>query len=627
MLNSQNTREEISAQETKAIYQYYHLVQGLYIKNKNQPPTKKELVEVINKLASLGIDRAYGGVGLSLDAISLLILKLATLDKKLAQDIADMNCAAQSLIQTFGTARQKEKLLPAFPSGGLICSTISPYESSQWEVSAIRQDQKSSANKNSGYHLSLKKDEVKLITSRFAETVDLVMIFVEFQPGESSSAKDIQTGAGFWALLDLKKLNKEYSEEPLNIFIPDDLIIQTNNKNSQSSLGPYYAEKTSHYLAIETAVNLVKAQKLSAKLAVYLAKNGIQTLAEQDSGRAINNKLIRSTASQWRHTSLVKKLRHFQLGLNDSARTEIINRSLLECLSGEDLGDEESTWIGFADPMWNRLAKHPNRSTQEELRVYDRLSGVFLAKILDALYWSITRDLLPDIVAGVINNLNSKQERRIRMKLMKKNLRHMEKLSSLLIDSEVLAELLGGKNISLTTAIKNIVLINASQPENDDQTKNSLIYYELYRKTKMELERCFASLPQFTQSRSLLLSFIKLCARFSLACSWGYSNSTEKEDWQVAENACIPSMERNDFLDEINSGNARIEEIEEIVKLSWLVREIFSSLDRDEGFGIHNRPPNMTNSKWYEEMSKAGIITKKDNEILQSFHKKAINIL
>ena len=97
---------------------------------------------------------------------------------------------------------------------------------------------------------------------------------------------------------------------------------------------------------------------------------------------------------------------------------------------------------------------------------------------------------------------------------------------------------------------------------------------------------------------------------------------SDAEYHQIVNYYSIPSQQRNAFFAEIETASPRLQEMEELVKVAWLVKEIYDSLEGKGYASLDVRSKNLTTKQWYDELLKAHLINNDDIKILNNFNKK-----
>lgn len=625
----------ISAKELKLIYQYYHLLRG-------QAADKKSLSESISKgkkFAALGIEEAYGGVGLSVNARALLILKIAAVNRELARILADMNCTLQSLIAQHGSAKQKGTLLPAIASGKLICSGIPPNHSSMWQLFAVHNKQ---AIKQNRIEIRIPTEVLALIQEKYSIGVDLITMHL---PLYNKDSLDEVTYC--WALIDceqLNQLNASTSKAEQRVTLPDESIITAgSDRSAESLLNTYYSEKAVYNLAINSADSLNKALLLSSKTAVALA------IAARDSSGSgvmsgnlssnLSKQLITNNASQWRDAWLLKQTRYQHLEMYDNEQAGLLINQIFAAdntsVSQEAFTSNPVYYLMQVNPYWNKLIntkrlKEDKQSDEKQLLAFDDWLGNYISNLLRGLYWSMTRDIFSLVATKITNIARENTTDSTKIDLLGKNLKHMEIMFAIAVENATITQITSEYDIDLMPALKNLLLLRAvyhglagdntpmsSFPPSSFCNTNRYIWTDISHKTKLQISCAMASLPY---KSSLAITMSKFITQAILALSWGYKQPNQRYDWHLSQSCSIPSKERQDFFQELEYDKTA----EELVKISWLVREIYDSWQASSP--SMTKPPTMTYRQWYDELTAASMISPQDAEILNDFDNKVSDI-
>lgn len=121
-----------------------------------------------------------------------------------------------------------------------------------------------------------------------------------------------------------------------------------------------------------------------------------------------------------------------------------------------------------------------------------------------------------------------------------------------------------------------------------------------------------------------LLTGLHPAARFLLCWAMfplgkNYTRRTSTEDAQLAERLMVPSREREEMFRDINKQAGAHQEAEELLKLAWLVKDIYTGL-REKNF---HRPWRMTELDWYQDLHDQRHINANDMKIMRDFYLKA----
>ena len=682
-------RTSIDPKELRVVYQYYHLLQNLAVQhNNNNRPLKKEILKTINKAAALGIDNAYGGEGLSIQARALLLVKVAAIHPQLAEEIASMNCGIQSLLAKYGTSRQKEQILPAIATGKIICQTIDPRFSYHWDAQKTEKVSTNAQGKNikiSGIELLDADKIIHAIKQQDSTQEDnLVAIYVNTYEGINGSANY----NGCWVLLDDKVLaaNSESMKESTGtVFIPDQLIIYGygdgkigDSDNARYDVGTsigalietYMREKAIYKLAIESAKNLTKSHRSSSYMAALLASNAISDIHHIN---GLDKTKIASAATQWRDAWLLKQTRDFHLDLHLQEQA----LPLVDCLICDDKTEAayiSSTWIDSTHYLletnthWSSIISSARKqaASTEQLMYIDNWLGNFVGNNLRVLYLgglcvaynclafiaatyakyaghtiasSIAASISPSVSSSKTDDVPSSGIQGIRMLGMANNYKLLNATFAVLIDCTAISMIISGKTTNLLPSMAGLFYsrallqsqsgvdindISATKMQantQDGETPEFLntLCLEAFSKCKQQLTNSLNSLTKDSPSPLSILPFI---AKALLLLSPRYKVPSDAEYYQIVNYYSIPSQQRNDFFAEIETASPRLQEMEELVKMAWLVKEIYDSLE-DKGYASSDvRSKNLTTKQWHDELLKAHLINNDDIKILNDFNKK-----
>ncbi|MBE8182057.1 MAG: acyl-CoA dehydrogenase family protein [Candidatus Portiera sp.] len=686
------TAKSLPAKELKVIYQYYHRLQILVNKRSqtSEDISGREILQEIHQVAGLGIDTAYGGEGLSIQARYLLLLKLAAIAPKVAEELANMNCGIASLLSQYASPRQKESILPALAAGKILCHTLDPRVSQGWSAKKIQQSQQPLSNPNPNQRgKNIKNDGIEIQElAKIKQAIkhldaDLVAIYVQVKFNSGNLNKLDNTNEidrkhngnsgrlkGCWVLLDDKTIeeaeeaqqeNKTATNKKSNLFIPDALVIYDDSNNAgyrgenengedgngdngdnKSLLKDYLSEKSVYITALNTASNLVRAHKSSSSMANLIAA---------PTGKQLDKNQITAAANQWQDAWFFKQLGHVHLHKYLDKQTSCLIDSLI-CYENSQPPSVSS----LISPIHNLLEKSPpwhdlvkasvkQMSDNERLAAMDNWLGNFISNLLRVLYLgvlgylmllipsiSLISSLLPaygnltDKQSGQDTNTNANANISKNRQNRQNNLEatHYELLKScfaLLVDCSVISMVLAGKTTNLLNPLKHLyyAYIIVVHDNGSATTAKGAKYHgeAIFFHCKQQLYQAFRSLAQ---DSPMPVSILPWLANILLSLSPSHRLRSSGEDYQIINYSSIPSQERNDFFAEIELTSPPFAELEEQVKLSWLVREIYSNLEGEGYSYLDPSAKNLTLNEWHVELLKAELITREDHKILEDFH-------
>ena len=172
---------------------------------------------------------------------------------------------------------------------------------------------------------------------------------------------------------------------------------------------------------------------------------------------------------------------------------------------------------------------------------------------------------------------------------------------------------------ALSSLLSRLLALNASliaeQNEHDSADNQQLarVYWnDSVYQARNELAILINNLPFhaiiITIMRPILLPF-----------AWNYRPPTAAEELQLAEIWAVPSAQREELFAELNKQHDSYKEIEEVVRLAWLVKEIYDRLFEEN----ITRSTNMNTNEWQAKLLEDGIINADDVKIMDDFHKKS----
>lgn len=744
-------RTSIAPKELRVVYQYYHLLQNLAVQhnlghNNNNKLLKKEILKTINKAAALGIDNAYGGEGLSIQARALLLVKVAAIHPQLAEEIATMNCGIQSLLAKYGTSRQKEQILPAIATGEIICQTIDPKLSYHWEAQKTEKVSTNAQGKNikiSGIELLDANAIIHAIKQQDSKQEgNLVAIYVNTQELATSEGVNGINGDtnynGCWVLLDDKMLaaNSESIEESTStFFIPERFIISgrwdgkvSNEDNpghhARHNVGTatgtlietYMQEKAIYKLAIKSAKNLTKSHRSSSYMAALLANNAINDIHHIN---GLDKTQIASAANQWRDAWLLKQTRDFHLDLHlqeqalplidwlicdDKSEAAYIYSTTSSTgissttSSTHYLLETNTHWSNIissarkqaaSTEQFNTPSHNPSQNlsqnlsqnpSTDQLMHIDNWLGNFVGNNLRILYLGglciaynclafiasiyskyarhiVAASISPSISPSQTNAVPSSGVQGIRMLGMANNYKLLNATFAVLLDCTAISMIISGKTTNLLPSMASLFYsrailqsqsgvdlsdINEISEKNAQNTQNiqntqdttrmqsnttngetpeflNILCLEAFSKCKQQLVN---SLNSLTKDSPSPLSILPLIAKALLSLSPRYKVPSDAEYHQIVNYYSIPSQQRNAFFAEIETASPRLQEMEELVKVAWLVKEIYDSLEGKGYASLDVRSKHLTTKQWYDELLKAHLINNDDIKILNDFNKK-----
>ncbi|MCH9664727.1 MAG: hypothetical protein K0U41_02635, partial [Gammaproteobacteria bacterium] len=443
----------------------------------------------------------------------------------------------------------------------------------------------------------------------------------------------------------------------------------------------YMQEKAIYKLAIESANNLTKSHRSSSYMAALLASNAISDINHIN---GLDKTKIASAANQWRDAWLLKQTRDFHLDLHLQEQAIPLLDCLICDDRSEAAWIDSTHYLLETNTHWSNIissarkqaasAEQFNNPSQnlsqnlstDQLMYIDNWLGNFVGNNLRVLYLGglciaynclafiaatyakyAGHTIATSIAASVSSSVSSSQNddvpsngiQGIRTLGMANNYKLLNATFAVLIDCNAISMIISGKTTNLLPSMASLfhsraVLqsqsgvdineISATKMQantQDGETPEFLntLCLETFSKCKQQLINSLNSLTKDSPSPLSILPFI---AKALLLLSPRYKVPSDAEYYQIVNYYSIPSQQRNDFFAEIETASPRLQEMEELVKMAWLVKEIYDSLE-DKGYASSDvRSKNLTTKQWHDELLKAHLINNDDIKILNDFNKK-----
>ena len=749
--------QELSVKERKTVDEYCARLQKILNKkhksakhSQSSNPTDgssritaRELVAAEATIGGLRVATSYGGSGLSMHAVSTIVGRLAATNLHLAQLVATLNSGVASLIASFATQRQKEKLLPAIAKGEVISCPLGFADTEHLEFYSVRSESQESTAKSSKKKkgIIIKANAVRaehgsplqnsIIPSYITpRDVDLLAVFLPVYDNTHSAAAQDSCGRGMataptntatqytphhycWALInpnvfnagkslesDLDTGSGSASKEPhgehppfpqQGIFVPEELIISGEygesiepgkSTNKQQLQAPVSMEQSAYHAAITGTQSLIKAQKMSAIMATQIAK------------REQRQQAIKATAMQCQNAWQIKYSRAMHLNLcpasndavNNDGSSRLIDEMLQQlCKYGKDCkGYSSSALSGIAgiagitgrgltncpnyeystetdisllvrDPYWRKMIEVSNSQADNSSRLaaVDEWLGNYIGGFLRSFSLGITGGINLNeyraMIAGAIHKAReilssrsiavSPDENLVKNSPLRRRWNHLSAASGFILQTmfivrvikrspaNIMASTTPDTTPSLSSLLSRLLALNASllaeqsEHNSEDNQKLARVYWnDSVYQARNELAILINNLPChaiiITIMRPLLLSF-----------AWNYRPPTVSEEFQLAEIWAVPSAQREELFAELNKQHNSYKEVEEVVRLAWLVKEIYDRLFEENITHPINTPINtpraMNTNEWQAKLLEDGIINADDIKIMDDFHKKS----
>ena len=740
--------QELSVKERKTVDEYCARLQKILNKkhksakhSQSSNPTDgssritaRELVAAEATIGGLRVATSYGGSGLSVHAVSTIVGRLATTNLHLAQLVAALNSGVASLIASFATQRQKEKLLPAIAKGEVISCPLGFADTEHLEFYAVRSESPESTAKSSKKKKGIiikanaawAEHSSPLQNSIISSNLDLLAVFLPVYDNASiydkgNDAGDDNVNAAntatqytphhyCWALINPNVFNAEKSsgsdsesaskkpsgEHPpfpqQGIFVPEELIIsgeygediedagsgEPGKSTSKQQLQvPVSMEQSAYHAAIAGTQSLIKAQKMSAIMATQIAK------------REQRQQAIKATAMQCQHAWQLKYSRAMHLNLcpasNDAVNNDgssrlideilqqlcenckdckdyssgalagITGRGLINCPNYE-YSIETDVSLLVRDPYWRKMieASDSQADNSSRLAAVDEWLGNYIGGFLRSFSLGITGGInlseYRAMIAGAIHKARemlssrsiavSPDENLVKNSPLRHRWNHLSAASGFILQTMFIVRVIKRTSANttpdttptLSSLLSRLLALNASliaeQSEHNSENNQQLarVYWnDSVYQARNELAILINNLPChaiiITIMRPLLLPF-----------AWNYRPPTAAEEFQLAEIWAVPSAQREELFAELNKQHNSYKEIEEVVRLAWLVKEIYDRLFEENINSPINTPLNtsplntpraMNTNEWQAKLLEDGIINADDVKIMDDFHKKS----
>ncbi len=324
------------------------------------------------------------------------------------------------------------------------------------------------------------------------------------------------------------------------------------------------------------------------------------------------------------------------------------------------------------DPYWRKMieASDSQADNSSRLAAVDEWLGHYIGGFLRSFSLGMTGGInlseYRAMIAGVIHKAKemlssrsitiSPDENLVKNSPLRHRWNHLSAASGFILQTMFIVRVIKGGSVnnmanimanttpdttpSLSGLLGRLLALNASliaEQSEDNSEHNSADNQQLARvywndsvyQARNELAILINNLPChaiiITIMRPLLLPF-----------AWNYRPPTAAEEFQLAEIWAVPSVQREELFAELNKQHNSYKEVEEVVRLAWLVKEIYDRLfEENINYPINtpintplnasplNTPRAMNTNEWQAKLLEDGIINADDVKIMDDFHKKS----